>query len=109
MQDVLVVDPRPEWADRLRVVETAPPRVVVYRTDGEGVDLVTAQAPLAIVRKSDGSTEVHGDATVVDNLDESAQMFVAAWRLPRGTKSARPGEGVSWDHPDFEPPDRPPQ
>lgn len=106
--EILVVDPTAEWATRLRVLATAPPRVVVFEVDpGDLDEVVAAHGRLAIVRNSDGTTEMHGDPSVVDELDDSARLFVEAWRESRSAKPDRPGEGLSWGSPDYEPPDRP--
>ena len=107
--DILVVDPSPEWPDRPRVVASAPPRVVVLRTEPGSATDVVAHGRLVIVRNADGSNEEHGGADVVAELDDGARLFVEAWRQSPAAKSARPGEGLSWDSPGFEPPDRPPQ
>ena len=40
-------------------------------------------------------------------LDDTARTFVDAWR-DRLRPRARRGDGLSWDAPGFEPPDRPP-
>lgn len=108
--EVLVVDPDSEWSARLRVVATAPPRVVVFEMDPRVLDEVLGHATsVAIVRRPDGTTELHGDARVIDELDDGARLFVEAWRASRTAKRDRPGEGRSWDSPDFEPPDLPPR
>ena len=63
------------------------------------------------VSRSAGSPTVArrslGDESVLDELDEGAQLFVRAWRERPLSKPDRRGEGLSWDAPGFEPPDRP--
>ena len=106
--EILVVDADAESSARLRLVATAPPRVVVFEVDPGLLDDVVAESHrLVIVRNSDGTTETYGDASVLDELDDSARLFVEAWRAPRGAKTERRGEGQSWDSPGFEPPDLP--
>jgi hypothetical protein len=106
--EILVIDPDPEWSARLRVVATAPPRVVVFQDPGD-LDEVPELGRLTMVRGTGGTTRLHGDSGVVEELDAGARLFVEAWRAWAGDKSARPGEGLPWDSAGFEPPDRPPQ
>jgi hypothetical protein len=45
--------------------------------------------------------------TVMENLDETGRLGVAAWNERhtdsyRASKKQRKGEGLSWDHPDFD-------
>lgn len=49
-------------------------------------------------------------SALAEKLDEGESLFVSAWvsRTKEGTSKKRPGEGLSWDAPGFEPPDPPP-
>jgi ABC-type iron transport system FetAB permease component len=42
---------------------------------------------------------------ILNSLDQQEAMFVAAWRLRlQAPTKQRPGEGLDWDAPGFEPP-----
>lgn len=105
--EVLFVDLTREALREQAVVATAP-RVVVLRVEPERVDELVPHSRLAIVRTADGATESRGDASVVDELDAGARLFVEAWRAPQRAKTERPGDHLPWDAPGFEPPDLPP-
>jgi len=83
------------------------PDVLVLRADLDDLEEIAQHARLAIGRLSDGGTKVLGDESVLDELDEGAQLFVRAWRERPLSKPDRRGEGLPWDAPGFEPPDRP--
>jgi hypothetical protein len=44
---------------------------------------------------------------VLNGLNPTEQVFAEAWALGRKPKAFRPGEGLSWDAPGFQPPDGP--
>lgn len=46
-------------------------------------------------------------AQFLEALGPGERLFVLAWQVRGGTKLERPGEGLPWDAPGFEPPDRP--
>lgn len=107
--EILVVDLDPDALGSLTPVAAVPPRVAVVRTDSDAVDDLVAGARFAIVRDENGTAEPRGDAGVLEELDSGARLFVEAWLTPRRAKTTRPGDGLPWDSPGFEPPDRPPQ
>lgn len=106
--EVLVVgyrsqDASPRWPTVARV----PPDVLVLRAGPEDLAAIAKDARLAMARRPGGGVEVVGDPSALEVLDEGARLFVAAWRERPVNKPGRPGDGLSWDHPGFEPPDRP--
>jgi hypothetical protein len=108
--EVLVVDYGPaedDAAPSWPVIAQAPPRVMVLRADTDQLDEIGRQARLAMARSPEGEVRVVGDEDALSELDEGAGLFVAGWRARAIDKPDRPGEGLPWDQPGFEPPDRP--
>jgi hypothetical protein len=106
--EVLVIgympdDGQPRWS----VVALVPPLVTVLRASIEDFPMIADQARLTFARRADGVTERAGDESAVDDLDEGARLFVSAWLESPTVKANRPGDGLSWDAPGFEPPGRP--
>ncbi|HEX8142877.1 MAG TPA: hypothetical protein VF553_09795 [Pyrinomonadaceae bacterium] len=71
-----------------------------------------AQSDLAGLRAIPGViAATAGDLSpgVLNGLDDSESLFVAAWlsRIKEGAPKQRSGEGLNWDAPGFEPPDPP--
>jgi hypothetical protein len=104
--EILVVG---ENADKL------PIQLAQLRTVGT----VTAVMPprLALLRLAPGLTppdldgvaylrRLAADVPLPDDLTDDERLFVEAWRL-RFAPKQRPGEGLAWDAPGFEPPDLP--
>jgi hypothetical protein len=75
--------------------------------------LLTAQRPadLDVLRRGPGIRAVverEVPAELLSDLDEGETLFARAWEQQPGMKEkARPGEGLSWGAPGFEPPDPP--
>jgi hypothetical protein len=107
--EVLAVGFREEGeSSRWAVVSRVPPDVVVIRTEEpEDVSRIAGRARLAMARLPSGDIQVMGDEGALDDLDEGARLFVRSWRERPLQKPDRPGDGLSWDHPGFQPPDRP--
>ncbi len=90
--------------DRWPVVARVDPDVMVVRADLAELPEIGRHAKLAIGRSPDGSARVLGDERVIEELDEGARLFVAAWRERPLSKADRLGEGMSWDSPGYEAP-----
>ncbi|NGO13334.1 hypothetical protein G5C60_38495 [Streptomyces sp. HC44] len=107
--EVLVIGlaPRDKEAGRWPVVATAGPQVAVVRAASADLPAVAEHARLAMARTPDGRTQVLGDESALDELAPGDRLFVDAWRERPLSKPDRRGEGLPWDAPGFEPPDRP--
>jgi hypothetical protein len=90
--------------ERWPVVARVDPDVMVVRADLADLTEIGRYAKLAIGRSPDGSTRVLGDERAIEELDEGARLFVAAWRRRPLSKPDRLGEGKSWDSPGYEAP-----
>jgi hypothetical protein len=79
------------------VTQSLPPRLAL-------VAIPDGWAPAAVP----GATWYEDDVppTVLDSLTDTERMFVAAWQARRAGKR-RPGDGLPWDSPGFQPPDPP--
>ena len=109
-EEILVVDFEPVDADPpWQVTASLPPRVVVLRAGADSLQAIARTSRLAMVRRGDDRVEVVGDERVLEELDEAARLFVEAWWSQAPAKPDRPGDGLSWDAPGFEPPDLPPR
>jgi hypothetical protein len=109
VHEVLAVGFREEDdSSRWAIVSRVPPDVVVMRADPQDVFQIARQARLVIARLPNGDVRLIGEQGALDELDEGARLFVRSWRERPLEKPDRPGEGLSWDHPGFQPPDRPP-
>jgi hypothetical protein len=106
-RDVLIVRGGELPVDRGRVVERVDPDIVVLQTDADSVADIARASRFAISRAPDGSMQTFGDESVLDELNDGARLFMEAWRTRPLSKPNRPGEGLAWDAPGFEPPDRP--
>ena len=106
--EILVVDPAPDRSSSWPVVARTGLRVVVVQADPVLLDDLAAGARFAMARHADGRIEERGDADVLGELDVGTRLFVDGWRSRQTDKPNRPGDGLSWDSPGFEPPDRPP-
>jgi hypothetical protein len=106
--EVLVVDYQPgDISSSPPVVALAPPRVAVLRVDEEDVEAIGSVSRLAMARRPAGEIAIVGDESALAELDAGARLFVEGWRSKVIDKPDRLGEGLSWDHPGFQPPDRP--
>lgn len=85
------------------VQQVASPRVVVV--EGAQNELAGLRAVPGVLAATAGELP----PAVLEGLDESEALFVAAWlsRTKGGTSKQRPGEGLAWDAPGFVPPDPP--
>ena len=82
------------------LVQHLPPRLAIVECDHAArVALRTAPGVLGI-----GEPDLSDD--VRDELTGTERIFVDAWVVGRQRK-ARPGDGLAWDAPGFEPPDLP--
>jgi hypothetical protein len=106
--EVLLVGYAAELAALRRwpVAAQVDPDVVVVRADVDDLEEIAPHARLAMGRLPDGAVKMVGDERVLDDLDEGARLFVRAWQERPLRKAERRGEGLSWDAPGFEPPDR---
>ncbi len=89
-----------------RTVAESPPHVRVVEADTADLPDIERYASLLFVRGPGGETRVLGDETALDRLPEGSRLFVDAWREQPIEKPDRAGEGLAWDDPGFEPPDR---
>jgi hypothetical protein len=94
---------RPRW----QVVAQVPPLVTVLRAGIEDLPMIATRARLTIARRPNGVTERAGDERALDDLDEGARLYVTAWLQGPAAKPNRPGDGLAWDAPGFEPPGQP--
>jgi hypothetical protein len=87
---------------QMRVVSSLPPRLVVVEATEDSVrDLRRDQAVSLVI-------EMQVEAERLSDLRPEEQLFVRSWieRMTSPPKQ-RPGEGLNWDAPGFEPPDPP--
>ena len=101
---LLVADDAEQVLGRLggsvTLVQHLPPRLAVIESDDDArAALRTAPGVLGV-----GEPDLPDD--VREQLTETEQVFVDAWVLGRRPKT-RPGDGLAWDAPGFEPPDLP--
>jgi hypothetical protein len=107
--EILVVDYAPDAAvSPYPVRATAAPRVQVLAAPSDDLISIAGRATFAATRGADGALDVRGDRTVLQELDDGARLFVEAWLAPPRDPSERPGDGLPWDAPGFQPPDPPP-
>jgi hypothetical protein len=106
--EVLVVGYAPgEGASRWPIVAEVPPLVTVVRAGPDDLASIARHARLAIGRRADGSPVRVGDERALDELDDDARLYLTAWEERPLEKADRPGEGLPWDAPGFEPPGPP--
>ena len=87
-------------ANDLRVVQSLPPRLAIVSGDDRALSLLDDAAEVrAVVRAGD-------DGGPFEDLGDEERIFVAAWTV-RHKPKVRRGDGLPWDAPGFEPPDRP--
>ena len=84
------------------LVQSVSPRVHIVRAEFGLVDRLRADPAVELVTSDEVPPEIMASLTSAESL------FVKGWqsRREQGDK-ARPGEGLSWDAPGFEPPDPP--
>src|SRR5262249_24239376 len=109
-EEVLVVGYGSEGEpSRWPVVARVSPYVAVLRASPEELAEIARHVRLAMARLPNGDVAVLGNRGGLDELDEGARLYVRAWRERSLDKPDRPGEGLAWDHPGFQPPDQPPK
>jgi hypothetical protein len=82
-----------------RVTQVLLPRLALVRADAAARDAIRRiPGVIALVEEA--------PADLPPDLTPEERVFVAAWAA-RGAPKVRPGEGLDWDAPGFEPPDRP--
>ena len=82
----------------------------IQQSYGENVLIVDATSDTLDALKSQPRVSVFRETVpdeVLNDLEETAQLGVAAWNERqsesfRTSKSERKGEGLPWDHPDYE-------
>ena len=87
--------------ERVEVTQRLPPRLAIAR--GAPGALEAVRNLPGIVSVSEGPVPV----PVLQALNPTEQVFAEAWALSRKPKDFRPGDGLSWDAPGYQPPDRP--
>jgi len=87
--------------ERVEVTQRLPPRLAIAR--GERGALEAVRHLPGVVSVSEGPVP----EPVLRGLSPTEQVFAEAWALGRKPKLVRPGEGLAWDAPGFQPPDRP--
>lgn len=90
-------------SSRYAISQVASPRVVVVRLPQSEPDSALQSRP-EVLAVDEVTPEVAA------GLTDAEALFVSAWAQrtrESGTKQ-RPGDGLSWDHPGFAPPDPPP-
>lgn len=86
-----------------RVTQALSDRVfAIEEPDAERLAELEALPGVSLYRE--GSTP----ARIPTGLSDAERVWVDAWGQ-RGEPKERPGEGLSWDAPGFEPPDPPPR
>jgi len=86
--------------DSATIVHTASPRLFVARVDlARRSDLASRPGVIAM-------TEGTLPDEVANRLNKAEALFATAF-ANRRTSKERPGEGLPWDAPGFEPPDSP--
>ncbi|NOJ95236.1 hypothetical protein HMI51_20135, partial [Corallococcus coralloides] len=83
------------------VTQRLPPRLAIVRGERADLDAVSRLPGVLVV--AEGSLP----ESALRRLNETEQLFAEAWVLGRQPKASRPGEGLSWDAPGFQPPDGP--
>jgi hypothetical protein len=84
----------------MHVVQSVSPRVLLVRVTPEIADQLRTDPNVEFLTAGAVPPEI------VATLTPTESLFVNAWnmRIAKSEKS-RPGEGLSWDAPGFEPPD----
>jgi hypothetical protein len=85
--------------DGLRVLHRGSPRVAVIEGPWAKIHALAARPGVQVV-EDDPPSEL------LARLDASEAIFARAWRQRRKPKN-RAGDGLSWDAPEYQPPDRP--
>lgn len=95
----------PQLLDGYPIIHAVSRRVFVVETPADASSTDIAALP-GVAAVSEGGV----DSEILEGLDETEALFVAAWSRRRGeSKKQRRGEGLDWDAAGFEPPDLPPE
>jgi hypothetical protein len=86
---------------RGRILQTYGPHVLIVEATTEQADSLKQQPDVLGVFEGQASDKLLG------GLDETGKMGVAAWNERhtasfRAAKKKRKGEGMAWDHPDYD-------
>jgi hypothetical protein len=81
------------------VLHAVSSRLLIVREPPGGLRALAEMAGILAATKGDLPPEV------LDRLDATEKLWVAAWRS-RDKPKTRPGDGLSWDAPGFRRPDR---
>lgn len=86
--------------NELTVLQEISPRVKVVEGSPEILEELAQLSGVSV------PTEESWNEALAQPLTAEERLFAEAWQLKQqmGTKQ-RPGEGASWDDPDFQPPD----
>lgn len=98
-------DAGPQLLGGFPIVHAVSPRVFVIESSADGSSAAVEALP-GVAAVSEGGVA----SEILEGLDETEALFVAAWSRRRGeSKKQRRGEGLDWDAVGFEPPDLPPE
>jgi hypothetical protein len=81
-----------------KVLQRLPPRLAIVTADEEGIRAMERTPAITAVFARDVPPEK------LEQFDQVTRAFAAGWN-ERHRPKERPGEGLSWDSPGFEPPD----
>ena len=106
--EILVILAEPNAKETLKmlkskytILHSISNRVVIISADYTQYSEISCNRGVEAV----GTPEVDNEVLVA--LTEQEKLFVGAWmRRQRDQSKIRPGDGLSWDHEGFEPPDR---
>jgi hypothetical protein len=99
--DLLVILAVSASAPNVDVVESASPRVFVVHADEQTAESLEKQEGVNLFKSDDTLSE-----DLTKSLSPAEQLFVAGWQQRHQMRDKkRPGEGLPWDAPGFEPPD----
>jgi hypothetical protein len=103
VSDTLIVLEKGVSLDRLiehwPIAQVLPPRIAVVRLSPEAIRMRGGESPEVRV------LEHPEEAAAIDPpLGDGERLFVDAWFHSRQPKARRPGDGLPWDAPGFEPP-----
>jgi hypothetical protein len=80
------------------ILQRLPPRLAIVTADEQGIRAMERTPAISAVFAGDVPPEK------LEQFDQATRTFAAGWNERRRPKQ-RPGEGLSWDSPGFEPPD----
>lgn len=101
VEEVRAAEALSRVGELVELTQRLPPRLAIARGTQEALEAVR-HLP-GVVSVSEGAVP----EPVLSGLNPTEQVFAEAWALGRKPKAFRPGEGLSWDAPGFQPPDRP--